>query len=203
MAEISLLSSNINHNFGVAGSHATRRQFAGAVGALYRNLFDHVTVFNHDHLPLPAYIVRAVCLILPACIVRRRRPGVASKRQRNVDLRALNVLCLARQRKTRNVVLMQSLNCFGRKMRCAEFEEEKQPQICYFLKKITYRFGLLRTVDVNHGNRGTSPPEFGVGDASANCPPPRIFTKCRSEITKTRHFNRKIQFCMERPYYFL
>jgi len=98
MAEISLLSSNINHNFGVAGSHATRRQFAGAVGALYRNLFDHVTVFNHDHLPLPAYIVRAVCLISPACIVQRRRPGVASKRQRNVGLCALNVLCLARSK---------------------------------------------------------------------------------------------------------
>jgi len=41
-------------------------------------------------------------------------------------------------------------------------------------------------------DRRTIHPEFGVEDANANCP--KIFKNCYSEFTKTRHFERKINF---------
>ena len=34
---------------------------------------------------------------------------------------------------------------------------------------------------VDHGGRGTSPPEFGVGDAKANCPPPILSHRYKME----------------------
>jgi len=55
-------------------------------------------------------------------------------------------------------------------MRCAELEEKKQPQICYFLKN-TYRFGLLRTVDVNHGTGGRVPQNLEWGTLVQIVPP--------------------------------
>ena len=40
------------------------------------------------------------------------------------------------------------------------------------------------------------PPEFGVWDANANCPPD--LQKYRSEFTKTRQFERKITIFSEK-----
>jgi len=37
-------------------------------------------------------------------------------------------------------------------------------------------FDRQATMGVDHGDRGTSPPEFGAGDANANCPPPQILS---------------------------
>ena len=50
---------------------------------------------------------------------------------------------------------------------------------------------------MHRGTGWTSPQEFGVADANANCPP--IFKKMRSEFTKTRHFEQQIHFFLGYP----
>ena len=47
---------------------------------------------------------------------------------------------------------------------------------------------------LDHATSATSPPEFAVGDANANCPPPRIFKTYRSEFTKRHHLKGKFFF---------
>ena len=47
---------------------------------------------------------------------------------------------------------------------------------------------------VDHGGQGTSPPEFGVGDANANCPPQILSYRYKKELLWPEKYTPKSIF---------